>query len=107
MQMLLLSRWQVTALFLVCRSKEKIEEPKDRFNFYSNSAISLIGEAVLPGAAICSDFPVNLTQPSIAAAMSARMASGNEGIAPDLDATQAPQRLPASFSVARLAPRNM
>ena len=43
----------------------------------------------------------------IAAAMATRSESGSSGMAPDWEATHAPQRLPASFSVSRPAPRSM
>ena len=50
--------------------------------------------------------PDALTQPSISAAISARTASGNSGIAPCCEAIHEPQRLPASLSRARSAPRS-
>src|SRR3954447_22540155 len=44
---------------------------------------------------------------SIELSMRACTRSSSSGMAPDCDATQPPQRLPASFRVARSAPRNM
>jgi hypothetical protein len=42
----------------------------------------------------------------MASAMRERTASESGGIAPDCDATHAPQRFPASFNVGRSAPRS-
>jgi len=43
---------------------------------------------------------------SMAAAMASRTASGKAGMAPDCEAVQPPQRLPASLSVGKSAPRS-
>lgn len=43
---------------------------------------------------------------SIVDSISERVASGSSGMAPVCEATHPPQRLPASLSVARLAPRS-